>query len=248
MTDTIQPGQAVWINVSMDCVWGVGQRITAPYWAGLSSISIVSCPFTPISQDFSWYLYDDESVGFMCFDSDYHMIQTPRAGQMYAWGRFKNGETYTWNFETGVLEGIFAEEEEWFSLISANAWAPDRGLTDDQGRIIVYGGDIVNAQVLWRNLGAESHAPRMRLDLKHTLTPNEGSWVQCDTVTPGAQGACSLTSIPIPDDWGAGGLIDLRLMVDGIEGTVWEQNDTLVIGEEVPVNITGVSTYVVEGQ
>jgi hypothetical protein len=126
---------------------------------------------------------------------------------------------------------------------------PDRGLTDDQGRIIVCGDDVITVQVLWRNLGATSKAPRMQAGMRRTgLTASwvrEGPWVQCDAVAPGAQGSCVLQTDKIPTDWGAGVTIDVRVNVEGV-GIVWQQDDILVIGEEVPVNITGVSTYVVE--
>lgn len=107
-TDTIAQGTAVWIDVSQHCVWGMPPLATMPYWVGLTNISIGSCPFTPIGQDFFWTVYPNELVAFIGYDGSYTFVDFPNAGQFIGWGNFIDGNTYTWNFDTGVLEGTFA--------------------------------------------------------------------------------------------------------------------------------------------
>jgi hypothetical protein len=136
-----------------------------------------------------------------------------------------------------------------------------RTTKDAQGRIIVYQGEVIGAQVTWQNTGATSYAPKMRLDLRRTATipypmPSwqEGEWAQCAAVAAGGQGTCVVTSIPIPSgtigpgtQWEPGVTIDVKIQVLGIEGPSWQEDDIFVVGEEVPVAIISVTPYVVEG-
>jgi hypothetical protein len=136
-----------------------------------------------------------------------------------------------------------------------------RTTKDALGRIIIYQEEVIGAGVTWQNTGATSYAPKMRLDLRRTATipypmPSwqEGEWVQCAAVAPGAQGTCVLTSIPIPSgtigpgtQWEPGVTIDVKIQVLGIEGPSWQEDDIFVVGEAVPVEIVSVTPYVVEG-
>lgn len=107
MDDIVQQGSAVAVNVSQAIRWGMPPKVEAPYWAAVTDRSVPSCPFTPINQDFTWTIYADESTAFFSYDANYHLIDTPNAGQLLFWGIFRDGETYTWNFATGQLEGVF---------------------------------------------------------------------------------------------------------------------------------------------
>lgn len=106
MDDIVEQGSAVAVNVSQAVTWGMPPKVEAPYWTGLAESS-GHCPFTPINQDFSWTIYANELTAFACYDATQHRIDTPNSGLFLGWGIFREGETYTWNFETGQLEGNF---------------------------------------------------------------------------------------------------------------------------------------------
>lgn len=82
----------------------------AAYWCGLTDRTILSGPFTPITQKFEWTIFEDELTVFMCFDAGYSLIDTPNSSQFLGWGPFIDGKFYTWDFATGQLEGPFDEE------------------------------------------------------------------------------------------------------------------------------------------
>ncbi len=113
---------------------------------------------------------------------------------------------------------------------------------------IVYPGETIAADVVWRNAGQAWIAPRFRLDIKSSGvfdTWQEGVWVASPGANPGGQATVTVFR-PVPSDWVTGATIDVKLMVEGIEGSVWEQSDIFVIGQLVgEVDIISVTPYVV---
>ena len=81
----------------------------AVWWAGLTSETILECPFTPIDENFVWTIYEGELCAFLCFDAHQNVIDTPNSGIFLWWGTFLHGRFYTWNFALGRLEGQYKE-------------------------------------------------------------------------------------------------------------------------------------------
>ncbi len=114
------------------------------------------------------------------------------------------------------------------------------------GYAIVYPGETIAADVVWRNVGAAWLAPRLRLDIRESgwATWIEGSWI----TSPGANPGGTATVTPyrqVPSDWAPNTTIDVKLMVEGIMGEVWIEHDIFITGELVgEVEIVSVTPYV----
>lgn len=93
-------------------------------------------------------------------------------------------------------------------------------------QIDIVPGDNARAKVLWQNRAAISQTPPFRWDLRKEgflATWKEGPVIVASEVGPGLQGEVDVYC-PVPFDW-TGTKIDAKLMVIGLEGAQWEQND-----------------------
>ncbi|GAI62888.1 unnamed protein product, partial [marine sediment metagenome] len=100
------------------------------------------------------------------------------------------------------------------------------------GQAIVYPGETIAADVVWKNTGFAWVAPNFRLDLRESgafKTWIEGPWV----TSPGANPGGTATVTPyrqVPSDWAPNTTIDVKLMVEGIAGEVWIEHDIFITG------------------
>ncbi|KKL49336.1 hypothetical protein LCGC14_2316530 [marine sediment metagenome] len=115
------------------------------------------------------------------------------------------------------------------------------------GQQIVYPGETIAADVVWLNSGLAFIAPVFRLDIRESglfVGWQEGPWITSPGAAPGAQ-ATVTPFRPVPSNWRTGITIDVKLMVQGIEGSVWEESDIFLIGEPLgEVEIISVEPYV----
>ena len=89
-------------------------------------------------------------------------------------------------------------------------------------------GDIVVAEVTYRNNGDTSFAPEFRIDLKPDIigkTWKESREYTGDEVGQDESATIILESISIPSDWrlwgGGDTLISVKIMIKGVEEEVW---------------------------
>ncbi len=116
------------------------------------------------------------------------------------------------------------------------------------GQAIVYPGETIAADVVWRNVGGAWIAPNLRLAIRESgpfVGWQEGSWVTSPGADPGAMATVTV-SRPVPSDWAPNTAIDVRLEVDGV-GPVWEQADIFITGELAGAfELVSVTPYVEE--
>lgn len=115
--------------------------------------------------------------------------------------------------------------------------------------IKVVPGQTIAVDVVWKNIGTGSYAPRFRLDVRESgwATWNEGFWTAAPSTAPGAQRTTTVTKV-IPSDWASNTTIDCKLMVEGIPGEVWREDDIFITVSGDPgdnVQIISVTPYVV---
>ena len=115
------------------------------------------------------------------------------------------------------------------------------------GQAIVYPGETIAANVVWRNVGAAWFTPNFRLDIRESgpfVGWQEGPWITSPGAAPG--GTAMVTPYrQVPSDWAPNTTVDVKLMVEGIGGSVWEEHDIFITGELVgEVEIVSVTPYV----
>ncbi len=130
--------------------------------------------------------------------------------------------------------------------LGINAYVQGREAIVTGANGIVYPGETIAADVLWRNVGGAWVAPRLRLALRESgafQTWIEGLWKTSPGANPGASATVTITR-QVPSDWAPNTTIDVRVEVDGV-GPVWEQHDIFITGELLgEVEIVSVTPYV----
>ena len=82
------------------------------------------------------------------------------------------------------------------------------------------GGNIIQAQIEYRNKGEIAFATEWRLDIRVARkTWKEGQWHVAEKVEPKETGSGVVESAPVPMDWR--GKVSVKLMLKGIEEEIW---------------------------
>ena len=85
-------------------------------------------------------------------------------------------------------------------------------------------GDIVVAEVVYRNNGDTSFAPEFRIDIRTGgKSWKESQWYTGDEVEPDESAIIILESIPVPLDWTGilNRTISVKIMIEGVKEEVW---------------------------
>ncbi len=90
--------------------------------------------------------------------------------------------------------------------------------------------DVAAAHVVWKNTTAEPAEPEMRYDIRQYggTVWTEGTVVKADLLGVEGEGSLDL-ECEVPDDW-ANVYVDARLIITGVAGTPWQNEQVYVIG------------------
>lgn len=124
----------------------------------------------------------------------------------------------------------------------------------DNLKIVIYHREMPGCKVTWKNNALIPISPEFRMDLRKQglgATWIESIWKASTAVAAGATSTIDLTwvrNVPeegIPTDWGPGALIDVQIVIKGIEGAVAYGPAIFQVQALLGVEITKVEPYVV---
>ncbi len=114
----------------------------------------------------------------------------------------------------------------------------------------IYPGESVGAVVVWRNDGSAAMSPEFMLELRRsgfgaTWDPS-GAWYTSSQASPGEEGRVTVTTPIIPGDWGVGTVVDVGLLILGIEGHVEVLLDVFEVKAQVEaITLLSVNPYII---
>jgi len=87
-------------------------------------------------------------------------------------------------------------------------------------------GQWIAARISWVNTGEQAFMAKFRLDLRTSqfaATWMEGAWVS--SIAQAGETVEVIAHRQVPTTWRVGQTIDVKIMLLGIEGAVWQQDD-----------------------